>query len=92
MRRVLARIDADARDRAIGTWLADQQLPPANPSPPPPRPPRQAIAVDGKTLRGTGHRSNPQVHLLAVMDHIAWRNRHARDEHLGRIVKRAKVA
>jgi predicted transposase YbfD/YdcC len=71
VRRVLARIDADALDRAIGTWLADQQLPPANPSPPPPRPPRQAIAVDGKTLRGTGHRSNPQVHLPAVMDHTS---------------------
>jgi hypothetical protein len=29
---------------------------------------RQAVAVDGKTLRGSGH-PNPQVHLLAAMDH-----------------------
>jgi hypothetical protein len=32
---------------------------------------RQAVAVDGKTLRGSGHHGNPQVHLLAVMDHTA---------------------
>jgi hypothetical protein len=48
VRRVLARIDADALDRAIGAWLAGQQ-PPPGPSPTP-RPWRQAVAVDGKTL------------------------------------------
>jgi hypothetical protein len=63
VRRVLARIDADALDAALGRWLADQQ-------PPAPRPPwRRAVAVDGKTLRGSGHHPNPQVHLLAAMDH-----------------------
>jgi predicted transposase YbfD/YdcC len=30
-----------------------------------------AVAVDGKTLRGSGHHPNPQVHLLAVMDHTS---------------------
>jgi hypothetical protein len=54
VRRVLARVDPDALDRAIGAWLARQQ-----PSPPtgrpPPRRPRRAIAVDGKALRGSGH-------------------------------------
>jgi predicted transposase YbfD/YdcC len=70
VRRVLARIDAGALDRAIGAWLADQQPPPpAKPSPPTPRPPRRAVAVDGKTLRGSGHHNSPQVHLLAAMDH-----------------------
>ena len=54
VRRVLARIDADALDRAIGAWLAAQQ-PPPSPSPPAPYPPRRAVAVDGKTLRGSGH-------------------------------------
>jgi predicted transposase YbfD/YdcC len=63
VRRVLTRIDADALDRAIGAWLASQQ-----PSPPP-HPPRRAVAIDGKTLRGSGHQSSPQVHLLAAMDH-----------------------
>jgi predicted transposase YbfD/YdcC len=65
VRRVLARIDADALDRAIGAWLADQQPPP----PPTPRPWRRAVAVDGKTLRGSGHHQTAPVHLLAAMDH-----------------------
>jgi predicted transposase YbfD/YdcC len=65
VRRVLARIDADALDRAIGAWLAAQQPPATGP----PRPPRRAVAVDGKTLRGSGDHSSPPVHLLAVMDH-----------------------
>jgi DDE_Tnp_1-associated/Transposase DDE domain len=71
VRRVLARIDADALDRAIGAWLAARQSPPANPPSPPPRPWRQAVAVDGKTLRGSGHHGRSQVHLLAVMDHTS---------------------
>jgi predicted transposase YbfD/YdcC len=67
---VLARIDADALDRAIGGWLAAQQPPPPTTRPPPATQPAwQAVAVDGKTLRGSGHHPNPQVHLLAVMDH-----------------------
>jgi predicted transposase YbfD/YdcC len=69
VRRVLARIDADALDRAIGAWLAAQQPSPLANLPPPASSPRRAVAVDGKTLRGSGHRSNPPVHLLAVMDH-----------------------
>jgi DDE_Tnp_1-associated/Transposase DDE domain len=67
VRRVLARIDADALDRVIGTWLDGQQPPPAAPL----RPgwPRRALAVDGKTLRGSGHHQRPKVHLLAAMEH-----------------------
>src|SRR6266516_4110447 len=71
VRRVLARIDADQLDRAIGAWLAGQQPPPASPPSPPPRPWRQAVAVDGKTLRGSGHHPRPQVHLRAAMDHTS---------------------
>jgi predicted transposase YbfD/YdcC len=60
---VLARVDPDALDLVIGRWLAAQQ-------PPPPQPAwRRAVAVDGTTLRGSGHHPNPQVHLLAAMDH-----------------------
>jgi hypothetical protein len=70
VRRVLARVDPDALDRAIGGWLASQSSPPPTTRPPPPTPPGwRAVAVDGKTLRGSGHHPNPQVHLLAVMDH-----------------------
>jgi predicted transposase YbfD/YdcC len=70
VRRVLARIDTDALDRAVGAWLAAQQPPPATP-PSPPRLWRQAVAVDGKALRGSGHHGAAPVHLLAAMDHIS---------------------
>jgi hypothetical protein len=53
VRRVLASVDPDALDQVIGRWLADQQPPPPTTRPPPPTPAawRQAVAVDGKTLR-----------------------------------------
>jgi predicted transposase YbfD/YdcC len=71
VRRVLACIDADALDHAVGAWLAAQPLPPASPPSPTPHPWRQAVAIDGKTLRGSGHPNSPPVHLLAVMDHTS---------------------
>ena len=69
VRRVLARVDPDALDRAVGAWLADQH-PPPGPGPPG-RSPHRAVAVDGKTLRGSGHHGQAQVHLLAAMDHTS---------------------
>jgi predicted transposase YbfD/YdcC len=68
VRRVLAHVDPDALDRAIGQWLTRQHPPPRASRPPPPRPQR-AVAVDGKTLRGSGHHRAAPVHLLAAMDH-----------------------
>jgi predicted transposase YbfD/YdcC len=71
VRRVLARVDPDALDRAIGAWLAGQPPPTTRP-PRPTWPARRAVAVDGKTLRRrrrSGHHPSPQLHLLAVMDH-----------------------
>jgi DDE family transposase len=72
VRRVLAHIDPDALDRAIGAWLAGQQ--PSSPATRPPpasttRPPRRAVAVDGKTLRGSGHHHTAAVHLLGDGPH-----------------------
>jgi predicted transposase YbfD/YdcC len=64
VRRVLGRVDADALDTAVGRWLAGRPQPPA----PPTRPRLRALAIDGKTLRGSGKPGN-QVHLLAVADH-----------------------
>jgi predicted transposase YbfD/YdcC len=66
VRRVLAGIDADALDTAIGTWLQASRTCPATPDTRRVRWP--ALAVDGKTLRGSGP-AGGQVHLLAVMDH-----------------------
>jgi hypothetical protein len=58
--RVLAGIDADALDAAVCRWLIGR----AGAGGPGPR----VIAVDGKTLRGSGP-AGAQVHLLAAVDH-----------------------
>jgi len=63
IRRVLVRIDADALDRAVGSWLTDRQ----------PKEPQatalRAIAVDGKSLRGAARPHGRKIHLLAALDH-----------------------
>jgi hypothetical protein len=63
IRRVLARVDGDAVDTTVGAWLTDRLRPPG-------RRCRRAVAVDGKSVRGTasGGHDRP-VHLLAAMDH-----------------------
>jgi hypothetical protein len=56
----VAAVLAGARSLvAIGEWAADAPQPAW----------RRAVAVDGKTLRGSGHHGHAQVHLLAAMDH-----------------------
>jgi predicted transposase YbfD/YdcC len=60
-RRTLQRLDADAFDDLAGAWAAQRTAPgPGG---------RRVIAVDGKTLRGSGHGSAPSRHLLAALDH-----------------------
>lgn len=67
MRRVLQRIDGDALDIAIGSWLAARD-PVRLPSGQDPLPrPRRSLAVDGKTVRGARRSDGTQVHLLAAM-------------------------
>jgi len=53
VRRVLARVDPEALDQVIGRWLTEQQPPSPTARPPPPTRVawRQAVALDGKTLR-----------------------------------------
>jgi predicted transposase YbfD/YdcC len=71
VRKVLAHIDGDALDAAVGAWLAGlaPAPPPAAAEPPTPRQAWPAVAVDGKTLRGSGNHTSPPVHLLAAMHH-----------------------
>jgi hypothetical protein len=63
IRRTLARLDAEALAGVIGAWLADRAGPHRR---------RRAVAVDGKTLRGSGG-DGRQVHLLAAMEHATRR-------------------
>jgi predicted transposase YbfD/YdcC len=60
-RRTLQRLDADAFDELTGQWAAQRTAPgPGG---------RRVIAVDGKTLRGSGDCQQPGRHLLAALDH-----------------------
>jgi len=61
LRRVLTCIDPAAVDGLVGVWLSRHQQPAACRR-------WRAVAVDGKTLRGSGT-PGAQVHLLAAMDH-----------------------
>lgn len=63
MRRLLARVDGDALDRAVGRWLADRR--PAQPG----TLGLRGLAVDGKTLRGAARAKGRKIHLLAALDH-----------------------
>ncbi|MFF9490629.1 ISAs1 family transposase [Streptomyces sp. NPDC014676] len=55
--RLLARLDGDALDAAVGTWLA--QLADTG----------EAVAVDGKALRGSRTADRRAVHLVSVITH-----------------------
>ena len=60
-RRTLQALDADALDGAAGSWAQQRTAPAAGT--------RRAVAVDGKTLRGSGVADGPGRHLLAALDH-----------------------
>jgi hypothetical protein len=55
---VLQSIDADEVDRMVGAWLAKQKGVRV-----------QGVALDGKTLRGSGDGEKPPVHLLSAITH-----------------------
>jgi predicted transposase YbfD/YdcC len=71
IRRVLERADAGALDAAVGSWLA-ARLATRQPRPPT-RGGQRALAVDGKSLRGTRHASadGQAARLLAICDQQA---------------------
>jgi DDE_Tnp_1-associated len=60
-RRTLQRLDAGAFDDLAGRWAAQRTAPPPKT--------RRVIAVDGKTLRGSGHDGGDGHHLLAALGH-----------------------
>ena len=56
IRRVLQNSNADEVDQVIGDWLGEQRE-------------GEAIAIDGKTLKGSGKTNGNPVHLLAALVH-----------------------
>lgn len=59
VRRVLQHLDADLLDTVLSQWLIAQSLQPGD-----------ALAVDGKSVRGSGHGSRERpVHLLSALLH-----------------------
>jgi DDE_Tnp_1-associated len=56
--RLFRDLDRDAFEQALGTWVRAQGLPPG-----------EAVAVDGKTLRGIHGEAVPGVHLVAAYAH-----------------------
>jgi predicted transposase YbfD/YdcC len=65
IRRLLQAVDPDLLAAAIGRWLAAKTTA-QTPAPTPGS--RQAIALDGKTLRGSRTRTNAARHVLAAAD------------------------
>jgi len=63
VRRLLARIDGDALDLAVGRWLADRRVSSSGHL--------RGLAVDGKTLRGAARAEGRKIHLLAALDQAA---------------------
>ncbi|GAA3800119.1 hypothetical protein [Streptomyces chiangmaiensis] len=66
VRRLLAQLDGDALDETIGAFPAARARRPKQMGK---RPVLQAIAVDGKTLRGSRQVGRQAVVLLAAMEH-----------------------
>ena len=73
IRRVLARVDGDALDRAVGRWQSARHPEPGTAHGPGARKRRRlrAFAVDGKSLRGAARANGRKIHLLAAVDHTA---------------------
>lgn len=60
VRRLLARVDGDALDRAVGRWLAERR---------PKTTGLRGLTVDRKSLRGAATARGRKIHLLARLEH-----------------------
>jgi len=58
-RRTFASIDVEDLDRRTGGWIAEQQQ----------LQPGSGLAMDGKTVRGSGDGEKPALHLLSAIVH-----------------------
>ena len=58
-RRAFARIDVEQLDRRTGSWMVEQQQLQAG----------SALAIDGKTVRGSGDGDTGAIHLLSAIVH-----------------------
>jgi predicted transposase YbfD/YdcC len=63
VRRLLARLDGDALDRAVGSWLADRRPKTTGAAG------LRGLAVDGKSLRGAAKAKDRKIHRLAALEH-----------------------
>src|SRR4051812_35447194 len=63
IRRLLPALDPDRATTVIAGWLAQHRRQPAEAMPP-------AIAVDAKTLRGSGDRDPPARPVMAAAEHV----------------------
>ncbi|MFJ8937330.1 ISAs1 family transposase [Streptomyces sp. NPDC102365] len=63
--RFLAALDGDVRDTVIGAYLAERDHHTVGSG----SAPRPAIAVDGKALSGSAHRTRRHRHLLSAVTH-----------------------
>ncbi|WP_249026125.1 ISAs1 family transposase [Mycobacterium lacus] len=63
LRKLFARLDADALDQALGVWMWTRTFTVEQ---------RRVIAIDGKTIRGARTRAGGKApHLIAAFDHGA---------------------
>lgn len=62
LRKLFARLDADALDRVLGAWLWTRTQVVDG---------RRVIALDGKTVRGARSATSGAPHLVAAIDHDA---------------------
>lgn len=63
---LFARLEVSALEAALSRWVQDLGPPP--PAATDPNTPPSAVALDGKTLRGSLQRHQAAVHLLAALD------------------------
>ena len=71
IRRILQRVDPDELDTAVSGWLARRVTGPSSAGPSSTGGPVRAVALDGKSARGSRSGEGRAVHLLGALDHAS---------------------